>query len=61
MNTYEETVVVWGVAQKITVHQKSPSVWIAHGDYMGESIEVKRPTRGAACKGWADAARYRGN
>jgi hypothetical protein len=32
---YEHTVYVWEVAHVITVYQKSKSVWIAIGDYVG--------------------------
>lgn len=52
---------VWGKKIEIDAYQKSKSVWIAVGDYMGERIEVKGPSRGAALKGWIEAARYRGN
>jgi hypothetical protein len=51
---------VWGETVKIEVYQKSKTVWIAYGDYMGQALEVKRPTRGAAMKGWVSAATSRG-
>lgn len=51
---------VWGKNIEISVYAKSKSVWIAIGEYMGETIEVKRGTQGAAVKGWVDAARYKG-
>ena len=54
-------VTVWGQPLEVELYQKSKSVWIASGTYMGESLEVKRPTKGAALKGWKDAATYRGN
>ncbi|ANL33950.1 hypothetical protein [Rhizobium phaseoli] len=52
---------VWGEKVEVAVYQKSKSVWIAVGTYKGETVEVKRSTRGAALLGWKDAARYRGN
>ena len=51
------TVSVWDRLHKITVHQKSKTVWIAVGKYMGRHIEVKAPTQGSAVKQWAVAAR----
>jgi hypothetical protein len=48
-------------AHVITVYQKSKSVWIAVGDYLGEHIEVKDRSRTSAAKAWADVAKYRGN
>jgi len=56
-----EIVKVWDMPYEISVHQQSKSVWIASGTYMGSQLQVKRPTRGAAMKGWIDAARYAGN
>ncbi len=57
----DHKVSVWGQEIVIHVYQKSKSVWIASGTYMDEHLDVKRSTRGAAIKGWIDAARYRGN
>ena len=57
----ERTVTVWSQPLKVTVYRKTKTVWIAVGDYMGKTIEVKRGTQRAAVKGWADAARDRGN
>jgi hypothetical protein len=55
------TVFVWGKAVDITVHQKSKSVWIARGDHLGESIEVKSQSATSAAKLWAETAKYRSN
>jgi hypothetical protein len=55
------TVTVWSDRVTITVYQKSKTVWIAAGEYMGKHHEVKRSTPGAAAKGWADAAKYHSN
>ena len=51
---------VWDKPHEITVYQKSKSVWIAVGDYMGH-LETKGSSAAAAAKHWQDAARYRGN
>jgi len=52
---------VWDKPHEIDVYQKSKSVWIAVGDYMGESIEVKGRTESQAVNNWRRAARYKGN
>ncbi|MGE3745574.1 MAG: hypothetical protein AB7G25_07690 [Sphingomonadaceae bacterium] len=57
----ERTVKVWGQPQSVSVHQKSKSVWIAAGNYMGEHIQTQDRSAGAAVKRWVDAATYRGN
>jgi hypothetical protein len=55
------TVEVWKKAYTITVHQKSKSVWIAVGDYMGERLEAQGRSESAAANRWREAARYKGN
>ena len=55
------TVTVWGKQQEIEVYQKSKSVWIAVGEYMGERLEVKGATESQAANSWREAARYKGN
>ena len=57
----KHTVLVWGKPQEISVYQKSKSVWIAVGAYMGERVETKGASETAAVKHWREAARYRGN
>jgi hypothetical protein len=57
----EQRVEVWGKAYTVTVEQKSKSVWMAVGDYMGKSIRVVDRNRGAALKSWCRAASYKGN
>ncbi|SBV53149.1 hypothetical protein XBLMG947_3955 [Xanthomonas bromi] len=56
----EHTVQVWNQPQQITVYQKSKSVWIAVGTYMGERVDVKGRTESQAIGSWREAARYRG-
>jgi hypothetical protein len=60
-DTYERTVQVWDHPHVISVYQKSKSVWIAVGDYMGQRVETKGSSLTSAAKHWTDAARYRGN
>jgi hypothetical protein len=57
--TYQ--VKVWEKNYDVTVHQRSKSVWIAVGDYMGERLETKDSSASTALKRWQEAARYRGN
>jgi hypothetical protein len=57
----EHRVIVWDKPQTVSVHQKSKSVWIASGEYMGAYIQVQDRTEGAALKRWREAATYRGN
>jgi len=52
---------VWNKPHEIDVYQKSKSVWIAVGEYMGERLEVKGRTESQAANNWREAARYKGN
>jgi hypothetical protein len=52
---------VWDKPYEIIVEQKSKSVWIASGEYMGNYLQVKGSSSSAAAKHWAEAARYKGN
>lgn len=56
----EHTVQVWNQPQLVTVHQKTKSVWIAVGKYMGGQVEVKGRTESQAISNWREAAKYRG-
>ena len=55
------TVIVWGKTIEITVYQKSKSVWIAAGEYLGESFQVKGSSSSSAAAHWQEAAKYKGN
>ena len=57
----DHTVEVWGKSYTVITHQKSKSVWIAVGEYMGKRIEVKDRSKGAAIKRWQEATRFKGN
>ncbi len=48
----EHRVEVWGKSYTVTTRQKSKSVWIAVGDYMGKTIEVKDRSKATAIKRW---------
>lgn len=52
---------VWDKPHEIDVFQKSKSVWIAVGGYMGERLEAKGRTESQAANNWREAARYKGN
>jgi len=54
-------ITVWDKPYEITVHQKSKSVWIASGHYMGQYLQVKGSTASQAESHWREAARYKGN
>ena len=59
--TTQRKVSVWGKPHIVSVHQKSKSVWVAVGDYMGKRIETKGSSASSAAAHWAEAARYKGN
>ena len=61
MAPMKRTVSVWNKPCEISVYQKSKSVWIAVGEYMGERIETNGSSESAAVQHWRDAARYKGN
>jgi hypothetical protein len=59
--TRPHRVLVWGKPVEVEVYQRSKSVWIATGSYMGEHLETKSQSPGSALRLWKDAATYRGN
>ena len=61
MTVEERTVYIYAIPHKVTVAQKSKTVWEAVGDYKGERIEVKGSSANIAAKYWAIAARVRDN
>lgn len=56
-----ERVIVWDKPYDVSVHQRSKSVWVASGDYLGKPVSVTDRTRTSALKRWREAAQYRGN
>jgi len=55
---YKRTVQVWAIPHVISLYQKSKTVWVAVGDYMGERIEVEGSSANVTAK-WVEAARLR--
>lgn len=56
----ETTVKVHGRDIAISVHQRSKTVWVASGEYMGQVISVTGRTQTQAISQWREAARYIG-
>ncbi len=56
----QHTVEVWGKSYTVMTHQKYKTVWIAVGEYMGEAIQTKGRTKGAAVKRWRERAHFKG-
>jgi hypothetical protein len=56
-----ERVIVWGKTYPVEAYQKSKSVWVVSGEYMGESNSVTDATKGAAMKRWREWAQSKGN
>ncbi len=56
----DHTVEVWGKPYTVTTYQKTKSVWIASGEYMGEPIQTKGRSKGAAIKRWKERAHSMG-
>jgi hypothetical protein len=61
--TMKRSVRVWDGDEpcEITIFQKSKSVWIAVGQYMGKTLEVQGRSAGSAASLWRDAAHYKSN
>ncbi len=56
----QHTVEVWGKSYTVTTRQQSNTVWITVGEYMGETIQTKGRTKGAAVKRWRERAHFEG-
>lgn len=56
-----DKVTVWGKTYDVETYQKSKSVWIASGEYMGELKSVKASSKGSAVIAWRRWAEYKGN
>jgi hypothetical protein len=57
----EHAVVIKGKPYTVTTHQRSKTVWVASGGYMGKDISIGARSEQAALGLWRGAARYRGN
>lgn len=47
----KHSVMVWGHPQAVETFQKSKSVWVAVGDYHGQTISAQDRSEGSAPKG----------
>jgi hypothetical protein len=54
-------VIVWGKPYDVEVHKKSKSVWVAHGEYMGEHHSTQDRSAATAAARWREWAQYKGN
>ena len=45
-------VIVWGKPEIVDVHQRSKSVWVATGSYMGQSHETTGRSAAQAAGAW---------
>ena len=54
-------VMVWGKPIEVSVHQKSKSVWVASGSYMGEYKQTTDRSANTAAARWREWAQYKGN
>jgi hypothetical protein len=56
----EHPVTVQGTPCTVTVYQRSKSVWIAVGYYLGERVETKHSREWTALRLWIEAADFKG-
>jgi hypothetical protein len=54
-------VIVWDKPYDLDVYKKSSSVWIGHGEYMGESHSTQDRSANTAAARWREWAQYKGN
>ncbi len=52
----DHTVEVWGKSYTVITRQKTKSVWVAVGEYMGKTIQTEDRSKGAAVKRWQERA-----
>ncbi len=59
----KESVTVWegDALVEIDLIQRSETVWVASGKYLGNFHEVEGKTKGQAKRKWIDAAHYHSN
>jgi hypothetical protein len=55
----ERKVYVGNTGHTISIRRQSAAVWVAAGEYMGELLETRGPTQGAAVRLWIRVARYK--
>ncbi|HEY8275611.1 MAG TPA: hypothetical protein VIG52_01290 [Methyloceanibacter sp.] len=52
----ERSVNVWGRPCVVQVDQKSQTVWVVTGEYLGKTISVKDRTASSAVRLWVETA-----
>jgi hypothetical protein len=57
----KHTVSVLGRSYTVTVDQKSQSIWVAVGGFMGERLEAQGRNEATALERWYEKARHVGN
>jgi len=57
----KHTVSVLAKSYTVTVEQKSQTIWVAVGNYMGERLEAQGRNEAKALRHWYEKARYIGN
>jgi hypothetical protein len=60
----KRSVKVWETDEhscEINVYQKSKSVWVSVGTYMGKEVRVEGSSANTAIAKWRDTAHYRSN
>ncbi len=57
----QHTVKVWDKPHTVTTNQKSKSVWVCGGEYMGEYHTTEDRSESTAIKRWREWATYKGN
>jgi hypothetical protein len=55
----ERKVYVGNTGHTISIRRQSAAVWVAAGEYMGELLETRGPTQGAAVRLWIRVARHK--
>ena len=55
----ERKVYVRNTGHTISICRQSAAVWVAAGEYMGELLETRGPTQGAAIRLWIRVARHK--
>lgn len=56
----KQRVVVWGEPIELEVHQRSKSVWVASGEYMGAYHQTTDRSPGSAAARWKEWAHTKG-
>jgi hypothetical protein len=56
-----ERVEVSGKFYEVSVYQEAPSKFTAIGEFLGEYLQGKGPTRGSAIRRWKEQASFKAN